>query len=154
MKHKTRWALLGLLGLCAVHTVGADDFTSRDARNTITVTVKERNQVLFEMRELLHGLYNLNLALSKNDFQGVSTAAKSMSPLMQKVPDSMKARLPEPFMQLALAQRESFEILARNAEAKKDHALIVGQIAESVTYCSGCHDTYRFEVNKYLSATY
>lgn len=154
MKQKTLWILLGLLCVSTARTVGADDFTSRDIRNTIAVTVKERNQVLFEMRELLHGLYNLNLALSKSDFQAVALAAKAMSPLLQKVPDSMKGRLPDAFMQLAIAQRESFEVLARDADAKKNMALSVSQVAESVTYCSGCHDTYRFEVNKYLSASY
>lgn len=130
----------------------ADGFTDRDYRQAIPVTAKERNQFLYEMRELLHGLFNLHLALSKNDFQAAATAARPIGHLLEKTPPSLRERLPEEYVQLGLAMRESFDILAREAETRKDMSAVQAQLAESMTYCSGCHDSYRFEVRASLPA--
>lgn len=124
----------------------ADDYTAREIRQPIVVTVKERNQVLFEMRELLHGLFNLHLALSKQDFKGAAVAARPIGALLDKIPASLRERLPEEYVQIGIAMKESFGQLARVAEEKKDMSAVQAQLAESMTYCSGCHDSYRFEV--------
>ena len=125
---------------------GPDSYTARDIRQAIPVTLKERNQTLYEMRELLHGLFNLHLALSKNDFQAAAVAARPIGHLIEKQPSSLRERLPEEYTQLAIAMQESFDVLARVAEEKKDMSAVQAQLAESMTYCSGCHDTFRFDV--------
>lgn len=130
----------------------AERYTARDIRAGISVTTKERNQVLYEMRELLHGLFNLHSALAKNDFKAVSIAARPLGQLLHKMPESLRERLPEDYVQLGIAMRESFEILARDAEAKKDIFHTQAQLAESMTYCSGCHDTFRFDVRARVPA--
>jgi parvulin-like peptidyl-prolyl isomerase len=142
-------AIVGIVALCfsvATPAVAADSYTSRDIRQPIIVTAKERNQFLFEMRELLHGLFNLHLALSKNDFKAAAVAARPIGHFMEHVPDALRERLPTEYVQLAIAMEESFHALARTAEEKQDMSAIQAQLAESMTYCSGCHDTFRFEV--------
>jgi hypothetical protein len=129
-----------------------EKYTSRDQRLVIPVTAQERNQTLYEMRDLLHGLFNLHLALSKNDFQAVAVAARPIGHLMEKLPNAMRERLPVEYTQLAIAMRESFDVMAREAETKKDMAVVQSQLAESMTYCSGCHDAYRFEVRSKVPA--
>lgn len=124
----------------------SEGFSERDYRQPIPVTAKERNQFLFEMRELLHGLFNLHLALSRNDFQAAATAARPIGQLLEKTPPTLRERLPEEYVQLGIAMRESFDILAKQAETRKDMSVVQAQLAESMTYCSGCHDSYRFEV--------
>lgn len=143
---KISWALLVLLFATVSQAGAADSYTARDIRQPILVTSKERNQFLFEMRELLHGLFNLHLALSKNDFQAAAVAARPLGTLLDKTPDSLKERLPEEYVQIGIAMRESFDQVARVAEEKKDMSAVQAQLAESMTYCSGCHDTYRFDV--------
>jgi len=129
-----------------------ESFADRDYRQLIPVTAKERNQYLFEMREQLHALFNLHLALSKNDFQAAATAARPIGQLLEKTPPSLRERLPEEYVQLSIAMRESFDILAREAETRKDMSAVQAQLAESMTYCSGCHDSYRFEVRASIPA--
>ncbi len=120
--------------------------TMPDNRMVIPVTSSERNQVLSEMREFLHGLHNIHHALARKDMKAVALTAKPMGPLLSRIPPSLKERLPEEFTELAIAQGEAFRTLVRDAENKGDVSTALEQTAEIITYCSGCHDTYRFEV--------
>jgi cytochrome c556 len=54
--------------------------------------------------------------------------------------------LPEEFTQLSIAMDEAFQNLARGAENKVEMRQMHENMAEVMTYCSGCHDTYRFNV--------
>ena len=131
---------------------GADTFASRDVRIPIPVTAKERNLFLYEMRDLLHGLFNLHSALAKNDFQAAATAARPIGGLLDRTPATLRDRLPEDYVQIGIAMKESINQLATIAETKKDMLAVQAQLAESMTYCSGCHDTYRFDVRTNIPA--
>ena len=152
MPLKIIWIALVLAFTGSAQAAGENGYTSRDLRQIIPVTATERNQTLYEMRDLLHGLFNLHLALSKNDFQAAAVAARPIGHLLAVMPESLKERLPVEYIQLAIAMQESFDILAREAETKKDMAAVQSQLAESMTYCSGCHDTYRFDVRSKVPA--
>jgi hypothetical protein len=117
-----------------------------DHRMTIEVTATERNQLLTEMREFLHGLHNIQLALAKQDMKTVAVIAKPMGPLLERITAGLREKLPEQFQELAIAQNEAFQNLARIAENKRDIGAALEQTAEIMTYCSGCHDSFRFEV--------
>ena len=146
MTKKVLCSLVFLAVAGTAQAAGVDRFTARDVRQVIPVTAEERNQTLYEMRDLLHGLFNVHLALSKKDYQTLATVSRPIGHLLERLPDSMKERLPEEYTQLAIAMQESFDALARDAQEKKDVAVIEAQLAETMTYCSGCHDAYRFEV--------
>lgn len=146
MQRKALGGIAALVFAIILPASAADSYTARDIRQPIIVTAKERNQFLFEMRELLHGLFNLHQALSKNDFQAAAVAARPIGHLIEKTPASLRDRLPEEYVQIGIAMQESFDLLARTSEEKKDMSAVQAQLAESMTYCSGCHDTYRFEV--------
>jgi cytochrome c556 len=117
-----------------------------DKRIAINVSQAEKNQVLYEMREFLHGLHNINHALAREDMKAVAKLARPMGPLLDRTPASLKERLPEEFTQLGIAMNEAFQTLARDAEVKGDMRQAHENLAEVMTYCSGCHDTYRFNV--------
>lgn len=117
-----------------------------DKRIAINVSQAEKNQVLYEMREFLHGWHNISHALARQDMKSVAVTARPMGPLLDRLPASLKERLPEEFTQLAIALNEAFQNLARDAESKGDLKQTLENQAEVVTYCSGCHDTYRFNV--------
>jgi hypothetical protein len=69
-----------------------------------------------------------------------------MGALLDRMPVKLKERLPEEFTQLAIAMNEAFQNLARDAEDNGDMRKAHENLAEVMTYCSGCHDTYRFNV--------
>ncbi|MEW6677159.1 MAG: hypothetical protein AB1421_04495 [Pseudomonadota bacterium] len=131
--------------------VGAETFASRDVRLPIPVTAKERNETLYAMRETLHGLFNLHSALAKGDFEAAALAARTNSTLLDKITPSLKERLPEEFTQLAIGLNESFRALAKETETRRNVTVTQTLLAETMTYCSGCHDTYRFDVRSSLA---
>ncbi|OYY93859.1 MAG: hypothetical protein B7Y41_09160 [Hydrogenophilales bacterium 28-61-23] len=122
-----------------------------DKRIAVSVSQAEKNQVLYEMREFLHGLHNINHALARQDMKALAITARPMGSLRERMPGSLKERMPEEFTQMAIAMNEAFQTLARDAESNgasdKDKMRQMHEnLAEVMTYCSGCHDTYRFEV--------
>jgi hypothetical protein len=119
---------------------------SLDNRIAINVSQAEKNHVLTEMREFLHGFHSINLALARQDMKVLALTARPMGPLLERLPESLRDRLPEEFTQLAIAMNEAFQNLARNAEQSSDMKQTHENLAEVMTYCSGCHDTYRFNV--------
>jgi len=127
-------------------------YTASDNRIPIEVTARERNQILFEMREFLHGWHNIHHALARDDMKAVSLEVQPLGQAMNRIPADVQERLPEGFMQMWLAMHEAFRQLGKVADARGDARGLQEQIAEITTYCSGCHDTYRFEVVRTLKA--
>lgn len=125
-----------------------EDYAIREYRQPITVTVKERNLVLFEMRELLHSLVNMHQALARNDYEAATTVARPIIQINQNIPASLRERFPEQYQEISIGMQESFQSLIDNAFKNKDMSAVHVQLAESMTYCSGCHDAYRFEIRK------
>ena len=117
-----------------------------DRRIAINVSQAEKNQVLSEMREFLHGFHSINIAMARQDMKALGITARPMGALLDRLPVKLKERLPEEFTQLAIAMNEAFQNLARDAESNGDMNKAHENMAEVMTYCSGCHDTYRFNV--------
>lgn len=116
-----------------------------DNRMVVMVTAAEREQSLYEMREMLHGMFNIHNALSRSDMKGVATASRSMGPLLNRIPPNMRERLPTEFLEMGNALKETFETIARDAEQKQSIPLTQAQLAEVMAYCSGCHDSFQFK---------
>ncbi len=132
--------------ICFSTAALAQSPVTKDNRIAIQVSPGERNQMLFEMREFLHSLFNMHNALAGKDMKAVAVSTRPMTGLLRRLPADNKARLPEEFTQMALGMDELLTVLARDAETKADMSLTQSQMAELMTYCSGCHDTYRFEI--------
>ncbi len=139
-----RFAAIALL--CISTQALAMSPTAQDNRIAIMVTAQERNQVLYEMREFLHGLFNMHNALSSKDMKAVAISTLPMAGLLDRLPAGVRSNAPETFTQIAIGMQEALQVIARDAETKGDMSLTQSQMAELMTYCSGCHDTFRFEV--------
>ena len=139
-------SLLPLLLAASFAQAGSPSPLQTDNRVAIPLTKTERNQVLYEMREFLHGLHNLQHSLARQDMKSIAVTAHAMGSALDRLPRGMRERLPDEFRQLAIAQTEAFQALAKLADNKAEISAMLDQQAEILTYCSGCHDTYRFEV--------
>jgi cytochrome c556 len=138
--------LIALALLCFTTGALALSPTAKDNRIAIQVSPNERNQILYEMREFLHDLFNMHNALANKDMPAVATATKPMAGLLDRLPAALRDRLPEEFSQMAIGMNEALKVMARDAETRADMSLTQSQMAELMTYCSGCHDTFRFEI--------
>lgn len=135
------------LSLIASRSQGADQsLTAIDNRIPINITAEERNQVLFEMRDFLHDLFNINHALARKDMEAVARAAEPLGRVLNRIPPTLQERLPEAFLEMGHGMHEVFNVMARDARAKGDVNHTLGQLAEALSYCAGCHDTYRFQL--------
>lgn len=148
-------AVFAVMLLCLAFSAMAVDSLApevkTDRRIAISVSNSERNQVLFEMRAFLQGLYNIHNALADKDMKRVALSARALGPLLKRVPTAMHDRLPVEFLELGNALRESFEAVAKDAEANKDMAALQGDLAETMAYCAGCHETFRFQIKNVAS---
>jgi cytochrome c556 len=139
--------VIALALLCfSITSVAAESPTAKDNRIAIMVSPSERNQVLYEMREFLHNLFNMHNALANKDMKGVALAATPLAGLQDRLPATLKGRLPEEFTQMAGGMNEALKAMARDAETRADMSVTEGQMAELMSYCSGCHDTFRFDI--------
>ncbi|TCJ14657.1 hypothetical protein EZJ19_09420 [Parasulfuritortus cantonensis] len=137
--------------LCVTGAAWSADslFTANDHRFPIEVTSRERNQILYEMREFLHGLHNIHQALARDDLKAVALETQPMGDAFNRIPGNVRERMPEGFQQMSIAMQEAFVSLNRAASVQRDGHAVDDRLAEIMTYCSGCHDTYRFEVVAY-----
>jgi hypothetical protein len=62
--------ILALFLLASTGHAQSSGRASKDIRLIIPVSAAERNQVLSEMREFLHGLHNIQIALARKDMKG------------------------------------------------------------------------------------
>lgn len=138
--------LLALLPISFVAPVHGAVGMVQDHRIVIPVSKAERSLLLTEMREYLHGLHAIQYALANKDTKTLDLVAKDMAPRLERLPASLRERFPEDFTQLAIALQEAFLALARMSGPDLQVNAALEQTGEIITYCSGCHDTYRFEV--------
>lgn len=117
-----------------------------DNRIPIRVTSEERAQLLAEMRTYLQGLHNILHALARQDMRAVAIEARPLGKVLQHMPAQMREHVPLAYVEMGLGLHEVFDVIARDAEAKADPVLALIQLAEAMSYCSGCHDTYRLQL--------
>ncbi len=127
---------------------GAPPLNASDNRIAIMVGSQERAHVLAEMRTFLQGLHNIFHALARKDMKAVAVESRPLGRILHRMPEGMRERLPLAYVEMGLGLHEVFDVIARDAEAKADPSVTLSQLAEAMTYCSGCHDTYRLQVGR------
>lgn len=132
----------------AATQTGAPPLNGTDNRIAVTVTSQERAHVLAEMRTFLQGLHNIFHALARGDMKSVAMESRPLGRIPHRMPEGMRERLPLAYVEMGLGLHEVFDVIARDAETKADPSLTLSQLAEAMTYCSGCHDTYRLQVGR------
>ncbi len=132
--------------LVSAQLVSAAPLNGTDNRIPINVTSQERSHLLAEMRSFLQGLHNIFHALARNDMKAVAVEARPLGKVLHHMPPGMRERVPLAYVEMGWGLHEVFDVIARDAEAKADPTLTLGQLAEALSYCSGCHDTYRLQV--------
>lgn len=149
---RVRWRSAGLFLIAGCMHVSAfaagkseAAYTALDHRLSIVLSAPERNQVLYAMRELLHGMHNIHVALSKGDLGAVAVEARPMGQLLDRFPETVRKRLPASFLVLGEGLGASLGRIATLAENREPVSALHAEMADLFTYCSGCHDTYRLD---------
>jgi len=118
--------------------------TDMDNRQTLTLSEAQRSHVLEEMRALLSGTRDILAALSTDDMAAVSRYARPLGlGMAHKAEDHLKSVLPREFMQLGMSLHKDFDLIAADAESKKDSKLTLRQLSDAMAKCVACHDAYQ-----------
>jgi len=127
------------------HSHGAADHASlKDERKALNLAPPERAMILLEMRQFLNGIQIMTDALSRDDLKTVARAAKPLgAQAAHEVPDSLKAKLPKEFKQLAFAVHGGFDQLAMDAESLGDAKHTQKQLAGILQNCVSCHSLFQ-----------
>ncbi len=129
-------------------TCFADDslntFADEDGRNTIVLRPKERAMMLEDMRNYLHGIKRITLAIAKEDLGAVEKAARSMGQIaIYDVKPMMSATLVPKFRNLAFELHNKFEALADAAATGNRQPLqLLGDLSLLMNQCVKCHETF------------
>jgi cytochrome c553 len=138
-----RSILILALAVSSAALADGNPYLQYDRRVPITVTSHERNHVLFDMREMLHGMFTIQTAMARDDMKIIPEVALPMGRVMQHMPQELLIRMPDEYKYLGAGMQAAFTNVAEAAKAN-DHKKVEGYLAEAMTYCSGCHDTFKF----------
>lgn len=143
----TATLLVGILAVGSWFFVGGTVTEGADGRTSISMTARERDFVLAEMRGLLEAVETITFEVSDGNMDGVAAAARSVG--MGSVggePVTLMARLPLEFKTLGMATHNAFDDLATEAADMGDGTVVLGQLSSILTNCTSCHAAYRFDV--------
>lgn len=127
------------------HSHGAADHANlKDERKVLNLEPSERAMILLEMRQFLNGIQIMTDALSRDDLKTVAQATKPLGNLAtHDIPDSLKAKLPKEFKQLASAVHGGFDQLAMDAESLGDTKHTQKQLGGILKNCVSCHSMFQ-----------
>jgi hypothetical protein len=148
--------LLQLLSACGGHrasdevahvsTTPVDELNALDPRAPVPLQPMMAWHQKQNMQEHLVAIQRITDALSREDWDAVSSAASmiALSPQMQMQCEHMGAGA-DGFTEAALDFHHRAEAIARAAE-EKDIAAVLGATAHTLDACTRCHATYRQDV--------
>jgi len=134
------------LTLAQAQTPGAQDNQDVDTRRGIVVRPNERTRILASMRKYLVGLQVMYEALARDDMKSAAEAARSMGGInLYEVRLMFANEAAIEFRKLAFEVHGDFDVVAKDAETRKDPKLMLSQLAAIMKKCAHCHDTYRLQ---------
>lgn len=116
------------------------------SRETIYLSVAEREAVLQEMRQFLEAVHLLLDAALREDMSAVDKIARPLGmQLMRKTPASLHAKLPKGFTALGPKVHQQFQAIADDARDLGDPEYTLRQIKTLTGQCIACHQMYEIK---------
>ncbi len=141
--------LVSSLSISNIATANDPAKTSKDSREAIVLTEKERDLVLVEMRSFLEAVQTIVVALSKDELAVVSTAAKKVGMAEQGgMPAALKEKLPKGFKILGMKTHKAFDQMALDAKDIEDKQQALEQLGALMKNCVSCHAAFKFKTDK------
>lgn len=116
-----------------------------DTRQPITLTPQEYSWLLNEMRGHLNAIGAAQQALSTGDTEAARKAMLERGGARLKDPGRLffSQKTTEAWRAMAGAMHRSFDEVAEGIANRESTAQIMGRTAKLMSYCAGCHASYR-----------
>ncbi len=125
---------------------GAQTNPEIDNRRGIVTRPNERARILHNMRKYLTGLQAMTEALAHDDMMGAADAARSMGRInLYEVRLMFPNQAAIEFRNLAFEVHSDFDVVAKDAEQKRDQKLMMMQLSAIMKKCTHCHNTFRLQ---------
>ena len=131
------------------HDVAAPAPASSDTRQLVKFSEPMRLHTISNMRDHLLALYEIDVALSKNDFDGAARIAEQrlgMSSLQLHGAAHMAPYMPQGMQDIGTQMHRSasrFAIEAQNASVSNDVRPALAALGAVMQQCVACHAAYR-----------
>src|SRR5574337_217550 len=120
--------------------------TSTDTQQRLVLAPAQRDMLLAEMRVMLASVSGIVQGLATGDLPAADKAARASGiGEAADVNPHIKARLPQPFLELALHTHRGFDSLADHIKAGSSQADIIRGLAILTGNCVACHAAYRLD---------
>jgi hypothetical protein len=122
-----------------------------DGRTEILLAAAERDQILAEMRLLLKAVDGIvrGLGEPKRDFTQMEETARAVGMHMAADTEpAIMAKLPLPFKQMGMSIHKDMDALADAIVRDETAQQILQRLSSMTARCTGCHDMYRFSVDR------
>ncbi len=118
-----------------------------DPRSPVRVSVREKEVILGEMRNLLRSVHGIQGAVAGGDYPAAAAWARKSGMAMETAVESghpeILLKLPVEMKRLGLGTHEEFDRLAEFLETRPAPGQVLGRLNELTGRCVACHDTYR-----------
>jgi len=138
-------AMMAVFTPALAHDDHAHDHANlKDERRALKLESSERAMILLEMRQFLSGIQIMTEALSRDDLNTLAKATKPLGNLAtHDLPDTLKAKLPKEFKQIAFSVHSGFDQLAMDAESLGDVKHTQKQLSGILQNCVNCHSMFQ-----------
>lgn len=120
--------------------------SSADTRQRLVFAPAQRDMILTEMRLMLASVSGILQGVANNNLLTAEKAARASGiKEAADVDPHIKARLPEPFLELAMHTHRGFDSLADQIKAGSSQADIIRSLATLTGNCVACHAAYRLD---------
>jgi len=117
---------------------------SSDHRREISLTERERDLVLTEMRGVIGSLNGVLLGISEGDRKKIEESARAAGMVMAAEDNAgLVAKLPTEFKKMGFGLHHEFDALADAAKSAETPAQLLDRTAKLTSRCNGCHQVYR-----------
>jgi len=135
-----------VLGFLGSSTAAPPHESSADTRQRLVLAPAQRHMMLTEMRVMLESVGGILQGLTAGDAAAAEKAARASG--IGKAADvnpHIKARLPQPFLELAMHTHRGFDTLADRIKAGSSQTDTIRELAKLTGNCVACHVMYRFD---------
>jgi hypothetical protein len=143
-------AAIAFAALPSAPEVAADTGSStHDARETILLSVRDREHMLAGMRIYLESVQGIITALATNNLKEVGPSArKSGAKLLDTANPALAISLPIGFTTMSVDTHEKFDSLAAKAAAGTSRIEVLNELTLILANCTTCHASYRISIKR------
>ena len=119
--------------------------SAEDKRNTVELSVGDKELFLSEMRTVLESIHDIVTALDKNDMNAVAIAASKSKSRINKITEDLSKTLPSNFKVFSKSVQKGFMKIEESAQSDAGKDKVISLLGSQLGRCVACHSIYKLK---------